>query len=63
MMNDLIIESDFWDKWRNDQDYRNAHWYTGDQLKEMESFGGIEKDIDKWNAKASSNMTVIVLRD
>ena len=62
MMNDLIIESDFWDKWRNDQDYRNAHWYTGDQLKEMESFGGIEKDIDKWKAKASSNMTVIILR-
>ena len=55
MMNDLIIESDFWEKWRTDQEYRNAHWYTGEQLKEMESFGGIEKDIEKWKAKASGN--------
>lgn len=55
MMNDLIIESDFWDKWRSDQEYRNAHWYTGDQLKEMEAHGGIEKDMEKWKAKASFN--------
>ena len=44
MMNDLIIESDFWDKWR-DFDYAKDHWYSGKQLTEMVKMCG-----DKWRS-------------
>ncbi|MDO4501383.1 MAG: hypothetical protein Q4B60_08970 [Erysipelotrichaceae bacterium] len=38
-MNNLIVESDFWNKWHHDQEYRNNHWYSGKQKIEAEAFG------------------------
>ena len=43
-MNNFIVRSDFWDKWR-DFDYAKDHWYSGNQLTEMINVCG-----DKWRS-------------
>ena len=44
VMNNFIVRSDFWDKWR-DFDYAKDHWYSGKQLTEMINVCG-----DKWKS-------------
>ena len=44
--NDCIVESDFWNLWHNDQEYRNNHWYSGKQKEEAEKYG-ISKELRK----------------
>lgn len=44
VMNNFIVRSDFWDKWR-DFDYAKDHWYSGKQLTEMINVCG-----DKWRS-------------
>jgi len=37
-LNTFIIESDFWEKWRTDEEYKKNHWYSGEQLKQFNEY-------------------------
>lgn len=39
VMNNFIIKSDFWEKWR-DLEYQKTHWYSGEELERMMKFCG-----------------------
>lgn len=34
-LNMFIQESNFWDRWKNEEEYRKSHWYSGKRLAQL----------------------------
>lgn len=37
ILNNFIVSSDFWDRWRNDEAYRETHFFSGKRMENLKN--------------------------